>query len=69
MSDDMWTLVNIASWMIAIVIWSIVLADTKVGAWITGNPVSRRFILPLWEQIKRPVRWMAQRAADSRRVG
>lgn len=61
MSDDMWTLVNIASWMITIVIWSIVLADTKVGAWITGNPVSRRFILPLWERIKGGVRWATEK--------
>lgn len=53
---------NVVLTMVAIVIWCIVLADTRVGDWITGNPVSRRFILPLWVRIKGGVQWAGRRA-------
>lgn len=56
------TYLNILLWMVAVIAWSIVLADTKVGRWVTDNPVSRRFILPLWTRIKAGVQWAGRRA-------
>lgn len=61
MSDDLYAGLMILAWMINIVVWSVVLADTKVGEWMTGNPVSRRFILPVWDRIKGGVRWVGEK--------
>lgn len=61
MSDDLYAGLMILAWMINVVVWSVVLADTKVGEWITGNPVSRRFILPIWERIREAVRWAGKK--------
>jgi hypothetical protein len=53
---DFYALYYIIMVPLNVIIWSVVLADTAVGRWITDNPVSRRYIVPLWDRMKGAVR-------------
>lgn len=52
-------------WILPIMTWTVciavMMADTDAGRWITENRFSQRFIMPIWEQIVRPVHWIERK--------
>lgn len=52
-------------WILPIVTWTLwgvfVVADKGWGEPIVESRFSRRFILPVWEQIKGGVRWVGEK--------
>lgn len=45
----------------ALCLYVVCLSDPRFFDWVVENKFSRRFIMPVWEQIKRPVAWLGEK--------